>query len=644
MQEVKRYNKEFYNRFEAGSFNSAKLILPIVLKMFPNIKSAADFGCGVGVWLSALKDLGVNDIMGYDGEWVGKEILKIPFENFTAAELDKSISFNRRYDLALSIETAEHLPEKSARLFVETLTKVSDLVLFSAAIPYQGGTNHINEQWQDYWNNIFIEFGYIGTDYIRKKIWNNQRIRVLYRQNIILFVKKERLSEIKDFICEESNVTWNVVHPETYTKKINQIENSIPLFSLYKIAMKRTLKKIIPPSLRRIIRNVSRITKIHVVRIAKRTPFVCSDYKITFLGEKGKHSFFGYYDISPFNTKTDEVIYLTLSDDLTDADIVLEDLTRKTKQTIVNTKAWNWQQGCRLRWFPGSSDEIIFNDFMGVGGGGYCSKIVDVRTKDERLLHFPLYDINKTGKLGITLDFSRLGIKRPGYGYTVMPYNEPVNLADEGLYLVDIQADISTKILTYRQIAETLKMDIQDYGHIYLNHLCFNPSGDKFMFFYLNAEHPRHEAYLLVYDLKEAVLRVLEPELKISHYVWEDDDHIIGTSLSITDCGYYRYDMFGKKTRILPELLIRDGHPSLYKDGKTLTDTYPDKQGYQTLFLFDEKTKGIDVLAKIFSVPKYTGERRTDLHPRFNSNKTRVSFDANINGYRNFCYFNMNNE
>jgi hypothetical protein len=241
-----KYSKEFYDKFLAGSFNSAKIILPIVLKMFPNIKSAVDLGCGAGVWLLALKDLGINNIMGYDGEWVGKEILKIPFENFTAVDFDKSIPFTRRYDLAISIETAEHLPEKSAKLFVESLTNAADLVLFSAAIPYQGGNNHINEQWQNYWNNIFIEFGYIGTDYIRKKIWNNHEIRVLYRQNLILFIKKDRLSEIKDFICETGNDIWNIVHPETYTNKIEKINvNTIPLFSLYKIVMKRILKRII---------------------------------------------------------------------------------------------------------------------------------------------------------------------------------------------------------------------------------------------------------------------------------------------------------------------------------------------------------------------------------------------------------------
>jgi len=165
------YDKEFYGKnCYIDGLNGAKAILPIALEILPKINSAADFGCGTGIWLSVLKDLGVNDIMGFDGKWVEKEALKIPFENFTAVDLEQKVHLTKRYDLALSLEAAEHLSENSARTFVETLTRASDLVLFSAAIPYQGGINHVNEQWQNYWNNIFAEFGYIGIDCIRKKI------------------------------------------------------------------------------------------------------------------------------------------------------------------------------------------------------------------------------------------------------------------------------------------------------------------------------------------------------------------------------------------------------------------------------------------------------------------------------------------
>jgi hypothetical protein len=91
---------------------------------------------------------------------VNKNRLKIPKECFAEVELDKGISVDRKYDLAISVEVAEHLPPNAADIFIESIVKASDIVLFSAAIPFQGGTNHINEQWPEYWNKLFNKNGY----------------------------------------------------------------------------------------------------------------------------------------------------------------------------------------------------------------------------------------------------------------------------------------------------------------------------------------------------------------------------------------------------------------------------------------------------------------------------------------------------
>ena len=43
---------------------------------------------------------------------------------------------------------------------VATITKHGDAVLFSAAIPGQGGQDHLNEQWPEYWQKKFEVNGY----------------------------------------------------------------------------------------------------------------------------------------------------------------------------------------------------------------------------------------------------------------------------------------------------------------------------------------------------------------------------------------------------------------------------------------------------------------------------------------------------
>jgi len=237
------YNGEFYDSQMEGSIKSAKIVLPMILEILPSINSAVDFGCGAGTWLSVLKDLGVGEIRGYDGVWAEKKLL-IPRKNFTAAEFDKgSIPLERKYDLAISLEVAEHLPEKSARNFIKTLTDSSDIVLFSAAIPFQGGTNHINERWQSYWRDIFDTYGFAGTDFPRKKIWNLSDVDICYRQNMALYVKKEKLETVAvPTECFLRNEQMDCVHPELHILLQNR---QLPLLSLYKTAFIRTIKKLL---------------------------------------------------------------------------------------------------------------------------------------------------------------------------------------------------------------------------------------------------------------------------------------------------------------------------------------------------------------------------------------------------------------
>jgi hypothetical protein len=218
---MKPYSREFYINRNEKTVYSANTILSIVQERIPAIHSAIDVGCGIGTWLNVLKEKGVEEILGLDGTWVDQNLLVIPQSCFKSVDLSKSvISPPLRYDLAICLEVAEHLPSEHAKEFVSYLTDLSDYVLFSAAIPYQGGRNHINEQWQHYWVDLFAAKDYHVYDFIRQIIWNNNQIPSFYRQNIFLFSKHQISYE------PQSNPTdgnWglpiDVVHPDFYQKR-----------------------------------------------------------------------------------------------------------------------------------------------------------------------------------------------------------------------------------------------------------------------------------------------------------------------------------------------------------------------------------------------------------------------------------------
>jgi hypothetical protein len=234
------YSKDFFKKQEQGSLESAQIVVPILLELIPNINSVIDFGCWSGTWLHVFKNNGVREIKGVDGPWVKPELLKIPANFFTVFDFQNNVFFDKKYDLAVSLEVAEHLPIESAANFINSITQSADLVLFSAAIPFQGWTNHINEQWPSYWQQLFLNRWYVSVDFIRNKIWLNGKIELWYRQNIVLYVKKNTLWE-KDLLKKNIpiNTVLDFVHPDVYLSK--NVEN-LSAFKILKILFKKLLK------------------------------------------------------------------------------------------------------------------------------------------------------------------------------------------------------------------------------------------------------------------------------------------------------------------------------------------------------------------------------------------------------------------
>ena len=183
------YQPSFHATRHQETSHAADRILSLLLEKFPASASAIDIGCGVGTFLSVLHSRGVKDILGLDGEWVDKAMLMIDRDQFNMVDLRYPPKLQRKYDLAICLEVAEHLPPDCAHHFIEWLCKTSDVILFSAAIPGQGGENHFNEAWQSYWVEIFAQEGFRAHDFIRPAIWNDVKIAFWYRQNALVFTR-----------------------------------------------------------------------------------------------------------------------------------------------------------------------------------------------------------------------------------------------------------------------------------------------------------------------------------------------------------------------------------------------------------------------------------------------------------------------
>jgi SAM-dependent methyltransferase len=243
---MKAYTEKFYNYIDNNALQGSKQIVPFIIELIKP-KSVVDVGCGLGTWLVVCQQNGVQEILGIDGNFVDENKLNIPQEYFIKHDLVAPLKLERQFDLVISLEVAEHLPIEKAESFVDTLTNLGTAILFSAAVPNQPGTKHINCQWPSYWAKIFSEKGYIVFDCFRMKFWENPDVPWWYAQNMFLFVKRSCLHNYP-FLDQNFSPLHEppiaIIHPEFYLKVQNGFSIQESFLVLIKVILRNIKTKI----------------------------------------------------------------------------------------------------------------------------------------------------------------------------------------------------------------------------------------------------------------------------------------------------------------------------------------------------------------------------------------------------------------
>ncbi len=213
------YGRSFYDVRRTAIQSSARRLVPL-LNAWVNPRRVIDVGCDQGTWLAEFHRNGVEEYLGNDGAWVEETDLEIPEEHFQEAALARELPVRGSFDLAISLEVAEHLPPERAEQFILSLCALSPLMLFSAAVPDQGGRGHMNEQWPSYWREHFAKNGRRPLDCARSKIWNNEAITIGYRQNLLFFIDPDSAHQYPN-LPNTSLAPLDVVHPALWQASLD---------------------------------------------------------------------------------------------------------------------------------------------------------------------------------------------------------------------------------------------------------------------------------------------------------------------------------------------------------------------------------------------------------------------------------------
>lgn len=367
-----------------------------------------------------------------------------------------------------------------------------------------------------------------------------------------------------------------------------------------------------------------------------------------------EHHWFGYYDKLAFDPTERYVLGMRVgfegraptSDDAIRVGMIdLQDGDRWID--LGHTTAWSWQQGCMLQWLPGGPGgpaRVVWNVR---DGDGFGSRIADVQHGSGRpkSLPRPLYCISPDGRFGLSIDFVRAGMLRPGYGYarpasslTPSPARGiPHAPDDDGIWRVEFAAGESRLVLSIAAAADVVPAphDWDRSMRHWVHHVVVSPSGTRMAFLHCAMRRDGwFGARLMTATAGGDECRVVVPGARVSHFCWRDDDTLLAwATVPGIGPGFYllsdRGDQSVPPERVGRSTLVEDGHCTFLQDRRwILSDTYSGILRQQVPYLYDTATDRKHLLGA-FAVPgAQRGPHRCDLHPRASPSGRLVAIDS----------------
>ncbi len=350
-----------------------------------------------------------------------------------------------------------------------------------------------------------------------------------------------------------------------------------------------------------------------------------------------EHLFASYYGINSWSanqkyaTVLETNVKFRIPTENDTATLGLVDMETHEFIPIATTRAWNFQQGCMAHWLATSPDSlIIYNDYI---DGKFVSVILNVFTRAERIIPYPVSAVSPNGKEAICINFARLRITRPDYGYGGDGQDSKKETpfpADDGLFLVNLETGNAKLLVSIAQIKHQVPPTVGDLIE-YFNHTLFSRDGSK-IFWLARGQKNRNTTAFTINRDGTNLLRCFPDEWGGSHFDWLDENNLMitakydGNAMGhiLFTVGNDNYERLGKG------LLDYDGHGTFSPDGNwMITDTYPDRISHeQKLYLMDMENQAVLALGRFVEPPEFTSGWRCDLHPRWSPDGDMFGFNS----------------
>ena len=366
-----------------------------------------------------------------------------------------------------------------------------------------------------------------------------------------------------------------------------------------------------------------------------------------------EHFFASYYGINSFDgteryaTVLETDIKFRLPTEHDPATLGIVDLKTNKFIPLTQTHAWNFQQGCMAHWLNTSPDSlIIYNDYR---NGRFLSVIMNVHSRKEiKTIPYPVCAVSPDGKEALSMNFSRLRVFRPDYGYGGNGQNakpEEHFPSDDGLFLINLENGAARLLISYEQIIKSIpnaRMDLPAW----INHTLFSKKGSKIFLLIRQKDDQGWITNSLTINKDGTNLQQCFPDdWGGSHFDWLNDNELMVTakfegkqySHILFTAGDNNYKRLGNGT------LDFDAHGTFSPDQKWMvTDTYPDPGSReQKILLMNMMTQAVLSLARLKEPEEFSGFWRCDLHCRWSPKGDIIGFNSTRSGSRQAYIFRL---
>ena len=389
---------------------------------------------------------------------------------------------------------------------------------------------------------------------------------------------------------------------------------------------------------------------------------ILPDYPSWFDGELivKEGYFFGFHDQTPFSYNDDFILshklVIPLRVPLPKDPLIVgfwnKDFSEFEK--IDTSYAWNYHKGCRLQWVNKDKYSFIFNTSI---KEKLCSKIWNINDRSFKVIDSPIDSVSPCGKLATSFSYERLEKFMPGYGYHYGDDSFISNSSPDktGLYIVDLEKNISTMICTIDQISKIDQSASSKKGRHYFTHTLFSPDSKRVAFLHrwvFDDDMAKRVSRLISCNIDGSDIKVAPTTGMVSHYVWDEKNGLLAYCRINDIDGHYLFkdSNFTNPKGLAINFLNSDGHQHFIPNTHSfVTDTYPNQRRYAKLYIVNTATEEVKLIADGKSLKKFQTRRLSkhwgcDLHPRVNHKGDTVCFDSTHTGSRSLCFLKFKSD